>query len=127
MEKNQVEIELHSEDVKDIISYVPNWMIRWGNILILALILLFVLGLFLIKYPETIYCDITITTSVPPAKIVSRSSGILVEVFVKENQLVKKEQILAVIENSGNYDDILKLRKLINSYDEKFLAFLSLN
>ena len=32
------QIELRSEEVQEILTKVPNWMIRWGNTLFLVLI-----------------------------------------------------------------------------------------
>ena len=42
MSKNKhiEEIELRSEDVQEILTKVPHWMIRWGSVLFLSLIVM---------------------------------------------------------------------------------------
>ena len=34
------EIELRSEEVQEILTRIPHWMIRWGNVIILFLLFL---------------------------------------------------------------------------------------
>lgn len=69
-EKN---IELRSEEVQEILTKTPHWMIRWGNLLILIIIILIFLFSWFIKYPDIITTEITITTQVPPEKLVAKS------------------------------------------------------
>ena len=33
------EIELRSEEVQEILTRVPHWMIRWGSVLVLLIVL----------------------------------------------------------------------------------------
>ena len=40
MPQNNQDIEIRSEEVQEILSFVPNWMIRWGNSLFLLLIIM---------------------------------------------------------------------------------------
>ena len=39
---NEDTFELRSEEVQEILSQVPHWMIRWGNIVILTIIVLLI-------------------------------------------------------------------------------------
>ena len=39
MPNNTQDIEIRSEEVQEILTHVPNWMIRWGNTLLLGLII----------------------------------------------------------------------------------------
>ena len=48
------DIELRSEEVQDILTRVPHWMIRWGNIVVLLVLFSMMFGAFFIKYPD--YC-----------------------------------------------------------------------
>jgi multidrug resistance efflux pump len=111
------EIEIRSEEVKDIISYVPSWMIRWGNLLILFLIVLFVSFLYLIKYPDIIVSDIVITTSTPPAKIVARTSGKIEELFVKDGERIEKDEAIGILENPAKTSDVIFVKRIAESFD----------
>ena len=46
------DIELRSEQVQEILTKIPHWMIRWGNLLILIILLLVLLFSYFIKYPD---------------------------------------------------------------------------
>ena len=48
------EIEIRSDEVQEILSAVPNWMIRWGITLIFGLIIMLVFISWFIKYPDII-------------------------------------------------------------------------
>jgi len=111
----QEEIQIRSEEVQEILSFVPNWMIRWGNSLVLALIVGLLLMSWFIKYPDVIATKIVITTAIPPEKIYAKSGGQIDAILVKDNTDVYKNQILAIIENSANYKDVLLLKNTIDS------------
>jgi HlyD family secretion protein len=75
-----------------------------------------ILGSWLFKYPDVVHSQIVVTTENPPAPIVARSSGKIDHLLVNDKQKVQKGQALAVIENTGNYRDILKLEHLIQNF-----------
>jgi len=109
------DIELRSEEVQEILTRVPHWMIRWGSVLILAILLsLFLMGWF-IKYPDIVTANISITTQTPPEKLISRSSGRLEKILVVNQQVILKNTPLAVIENTANYNDVFKLKSIIDT------------
>jgi multidrug resistance efflux pump len=108
-------IELRSEEVQEILTKVPHWMIRWGNVLFLALILMLLLISWFVKYPDIINSEATVTTIVPPQKEFANTSGKLDAILVSENELVKRKQSLAIIENTANYHNVLKLKSIIDT------------
>ena len=99
MAKLKEEINIRSEEIQDIMSKVPNNLIRLG---LSGMFLLIVLVLFLcwfIKYPEISTGKITLTTTVEPVKLVSQSSGVVVKLNVKDGEVVPAGKVLAEIEN----------------------------
>mgnify|MGYP003670792126 CR=1 FL=1 len=110
-----LDIELRSEDVQEILTAVPHWMIRWGNILFLTLILLLLFLSWFIKYPDIILSEGIITTSIPPQKEYAKITGKLDAILVKDNEKVYDNQVLAVIENTANYKDVNKLKSVIDT------------
>jgi len=113
--RDQEKIQLRSEEVQEILSFVPNWMIRWGNTLIFILLLGLLLISWFVKYPDTIATEILITTAIPPEKIYAKSTGQLDAILVKDNESIPKEKILSIIENSSNYHDVLKLNNVLDT------------
>ncbi len=108
-------IELRSESVQDILTKPPHWLVRWGNTVILIVLLLIFLMSWFIKYPEFVPAPIIVTSKNPPEKIVARMNSKIEKIFVKDHQEVKKEEVLMVLQSAGNYEDILKLRNSIDS------------
>ncbi|WP_306351937.1 HlyD family secretion protein [Flavobacterium sp. '19STA2R22 D10 B1'] len=107
--------ELRSEEVQEILTRVPHWMIRWGNIVVLSIIVLMFIGSWLIKYPDIIATEVVITTNVPPEKLVAKTSGRIEAILVKDRQIVPMNTPLAVIENTANYEDVFLLKKVLDT------------
>lgn len=111
------EIELRSEEVQDILTKVPHWMIRWGTVVIFAIIVMLFFVSWFIKYPDVVNTEIVITTNIPPEKIVSRTFGRIEAILVKNKTIVSRNSILAIIENTANYKDVFALKKIIEDYN----------
>ncbi|RKR09915.1 multidrug resistance efflux pump [Flavobacterium sp. 90] len=109
--------ELRSEEVQDILTKVPHWMIRWGTVLIFAIIFLLFFVSWFIKYPDVVKTEIVITTNIPPEKIVSKSSGRIEAILVKNKAIVPKNTTLAIIENTANYKDVFLLKSIVDKYN----------
>ncbi|SFC63446.1 HlyD family secretion protein [Flavobacterium phragmitis] len=109
--------ELRSEEVQDILTKVPHWMIRWGTVLIFAIIVMLFFVSWFVKYPDVVTSEIVITTNIPPEKIVSKSSGRIEAILVKDKTEVSKNNTLAVIENTASYKDVFLLKSIVEGYD----------
>jgi multidrug resistance efflux pump len=117
-EKNFTEqIELRSEEVQDILTKVPSWLIRWGTILIFVIILMLLFASWFLKYPDVVASQIVITTTIPPEKLVAKTSGRIETILVQDKSIVAPNEYLAVIENAANYNDVIKLKQAINIYN----------
>lgn len=114
-EKNNNTFELRSEEVQDILTRVPHWMIRWGTVLIFGIIIMLFFTSWFLKYPDVVATEIVITTNIPPEKLVAKTSGRIEVILVKDKTVVKENTTLAVIENSANYKDVFLLKKLIDN------------
>lgn len=100
------EIELRSNDVQEILSRPPRWIVRWGITIILAIVIIIVVGSWFFKYPDIISANIVLTTENPPAPVVAKISGKIQNLLVSDQQEVEKHQILAIIENPANFEDM---------------------
>ncbi|MFI8379512.1 HlyD family secretion protein [Leeuwenhoekiella sp. NPDC079379] len=114
-DKEGIDLELRSEEVQEILTRVPHWMIRWGNVLFLILILLLLFISWFVKYPDIILSEAIITTQNPPQKEYAKTSGRFDAILVEDNESVKENQSLAIIENTANYKDVFKLKSVIDS------------
>lgn len=103
------EIILRTEEVNEILTSTPKWIFRWGISVIFILIITAITLSYFIRYPDVLTAEITLTTLNPPVTLVSKNNGKLTYLLVKNNELVKENQTIAVIENTANYKDILYL------------------
>jgi len=115
-------IELRSESVQDILTEPPHWMIRWGNTIFLIILVMILMMSYVIKYPEFVPAPIVVTSQNPPEKIEARSSSKIEKVFIKDHQKVKNGDVLMVLQSAANYEDILKLKKIVDTIASNHLA-----
>lgn len=124
------EIEIRSDEVQDILSYVPNWIIRWGNVLILMVIILLLFIAWIIKYPDVINGTTTLTTAEPPIKLVAKSAGEIELLKYKENAVIEQGQVIATIKStlsdSAREFLTLELVKIREAYQNNSLEKLQL-
>ncbi len=123
MEEKDVSFELRSEEVQEILSRVPHWLIRWGSLVVLLILGIMVLVSWFVKYPDVISAPIVITTTIPPQKLVSKSSGKIEAILVKDKELISKNTPLAVIENAANYKDVFLLKEILDTIRLEKAAF----
>lgn len=122
---NLDKIEIRSEEVQDVLTATPKWMIRWGNTLILVIVLMLLFMSWFIKYPDIVTSQVVITSLNPPEKLYAKHSGRIDDIFIENKQLVSKNQPLAVVENSAIYSDVLLLKSIIDtlSIDKRNFVF----
>lgn len=107
--EDEKEIIIRTEEVNEILTSTPKWIFRWGISVIFILIITGVALSYFIRYPDILTADITLTTLNPPVTLVSKNNGKLTHLLVKNNDLVKANQTISVIENTANYKDVLYL------------------
>lgn len=112
---NHNEIELRSEEVQDILTKIPHWIIRWGSLVVLVILLLLFLVSWMVKYPDIITTEITITTQIPPEKLVAKTSGKIQAILIDDKTIVNENTPLAVIENAANYKDVFLLKAITDT------------
>lgn len=103
------EIDEYSEQLREVLTKIPNWFFRWGTVLILLTVVVIFFFSWFIKYPDVVISEITITTQNQPIDIICKSDGVLKEIYVSENQKIEENEIIGFIENEANYEDVLIL------------------
>jgi multidrug efflux pump subunit AcrA (membrane-fusion protein) len=98
MPENQ-EIEIRSDEVQEILSHVPSWMIRWGITVILVLILMVLAMSYVIKYPDVVSAQAIVTTEQPPLRLVNKVSGQITTLHVLDGTQVQAGDVIAEMEN----------------------------
>jgi len=117
------DIDINSEQIREILEKQPNTFLKWGITVIFIVIMLLFTATWLIKYPDVIQSQVIITTELPPQKEYAKTSGVINTILVKDNDLVKKNQPLAIIENTASYKDVFKLKAIIDTVKINNQAF----
>jgi multidrug efflux pump subunit AcrA (membrane-fusion protein) len=98
-------LHLRSEEVQEIISRPPAWLVRWGITLIFILLSLLIGLSFLIRYPDFVEAKVLITTAEPTERIAARFTGQIDSIFVTNGDQVKSGQLLAGIKSTARLED----------------------
>jgi len=121
------DLDERSDQVKEILGQAPNWVIQWGISVVFIIIILFLVGSSLLSYNDIIGARVTITSENPPAHLTAKASGKLTSIFVEAGQKVEADEVLAVIENTANYEDVQLLKQKLENFMAKESDFDSLH
>ncbi len=47
-------LEVHSEEIQEIMGFIPSWMIRFGIVVIFTIFSSILIGCYFFRYPEII-------------------------------------------------------------------------
>jgi len=117
------QIELRSERMQELLGPPPGGLIRYGISVFFFIVILLFVFCFFFKYPETYSAEVEITSEFPSVWLVTQSAGRIDSVAVENNSLVQKNQLLAVIYNTSNFNDVKLLREIINTLQPYFQSF----
>jgi multidrug resistance efflux pump len=107
----------NSEEVEEIMSKMPNRLIRYGISVMFLIFCGIFAGAFFITYPEIIVSDITISHTLPPVEIISPSQGRIQSLFVENNQLVGAGDPIGLLENTASLPDVNYIKDLVVKID----------
>ncbi|MDP9075837.1 MAG: HlyD family secretion protein [Bacteroidota bacterium] len=117
----------HTDEMQDIITAVPGWLLRWGISLFFGILVLIVLLGALIKYPDIVNAQLKVDSPNSPKPVVSKISGKLVQLLVQENETVKAGAPLAYLESTANHAKVLALLTTLQQLQAQVLQNKPLN
>lgn len=106
---------VYSDPVNEIMGHPPGRIVRWGNTVILFVFVIFILFLWLIKYPDTIPAPVEITTVNPPVTLVSKLTGRIKNLYVRDKDQIGPGQLIAVMETAASIDDLTKIKNIVDT------------
>jgi multidrug resistance efflux pump len=105
--------DLHSsiihEDMQEIISRPPAWLVRWGITVLLIVVASVILISYLIRYPEQLTIPLRLTSSAVPVAVSVRRPGRLAHLLVQNKQQVVQGQILGYLETIADPEQVRHL------------------
>ena len=117
------EVEIRSEEVQEIMGFIPHWIIRWGLTFIFLVVIFLMIGSWFFRYPDIIASTIVVTTENPPANLVARTSGKITELYVRDKQEVREGESIAIIENSTNHHHLFELKEKLDAMSSFFTYY----
>lgn len=108
----------NSEEVYEIITAVPSWILRRGITIIFILIFSIVLMSAFIRYPDVVKTNLKINSLNAPKAVHAKQTGKIVALLVKEGALVKQKESLAFMESTANHRHVLKLHDILVQLSE---------
>ena len=117
---NPEDIRLVEQDqVQAILGKPPGWILSWGITFIFVGVLLLIWMSWLVKFPDVISAKVMLTTDVPPTHLFATSNGKIDILFVEDKQAIKEGDLLALIENSAEFKDVLTLSNFVDKIEDK--------
>ena len=92
---------------------IPGSLLRWGLTIIFMIFASVIVGSYFFQNKEIVSAPIVITTTNPPAPIITKSSGRIASWFVSNGQHVEKGDDIALIKNSTNLNDFYRAEETV--------------
>lgn len=103
--------ELRSEEVQELLTRPPKWLLRWGVTVVFAVLALIFVGAWVVHYPDLVRASFKLTSANAPRAVLTRTDGKLVRLFAREGQIVKTGTVLAYLESTARHDQVLRLSR----------------
>ena len=100
------EIGEKSEEVQAIIDRMPTYWVKWVVLCVGVLMSVILLLGFLIRYPDTVDGQISVTATTAPVRLVANSNGRVHLLKTNKSQL-QKGDVISYLESGANYRHIL--------------------
>jgi len=103
-----------SEEVQSIIERMPTYWAKWVALCVGVLIGIIILLGFLIKYPDTIDGQVSVTAVTAPVRLVANTSGRLI-LLQPDKTHIQEGSVISYIESGADYRHILWVDSLLNN------------
>ena len=114
-EQNNLATILLSNEVRDIISSKPVWIVRNGILLFLLIISCLIALTFFIGYPDVVIAKAKFSSVNAPKEIKVKVEGKLMKLDAKEGAFAKKGQLLGFVESRANAYEVIALSVITDS------------
>lgn len=118
-EEDEIQIEVRSQPVNELLSEPPLWIVRSGSLLLLLTLVLLVSLSWFIRYPDEVSGDVLVTSSKAPIELSNQSYVQLKSLVVSENQEVKAGELLARFDSHVKPEDMA----LASAYLDRLEAY----
>lgn len=104
-------IEIRSEEIQELITRPPAWLLRWGITLVFFVLCTLATGAWFIHYPDIVRAPFTLTSVNAPKPVLTRTEGRLAKLMVHESMFVQAGDSLAYMESTASHAEVLALAR----------------
>lgn len=98
-----------SEDVAEVIGTPPNWLARYGTLLLMVIVVGLFAAAYFYTYPTYVTTDVTLTSINPPRDLRAVGDYDITQVLVNDGDTVRAGQTLIVSLSRARFEHILYL------------------
>lgn len=110
----------HSDEIEEIISKKPPFIVRWGTVFFFFLLLLIGTICWFIQYPDIVTAKAKLTSINAPKTVISRTDGKLIKLTIKDDDLVSAGTIIGFLESTSDHAQVLALSANIDTLSVLF-------
>ena len=110
-----VKHEIRSPELQEVMSEIPGRFLRWGLFLFFAIIMAILGMTWFINYPDVVTAPVTITSYNSPSSLVAKTNGNISKLFVVNEEFIKANRPIALIENQADWNDVITVIGFIDS------------
>ncbi len=110
----------HSDEIEEIISKKPPFIVRWGTVFFFFLLLLIGLICWFVQYPDIVTAKAKLTSLNAPKRVISRTDGKLIKLTIKDDDIVQSGAIIGFMESTADHEQILALSANIDTLSVMF-------
>lgn len=105
----------HSNEIEEIISKKPPFIVRWGTVYFFILLLFLGLICWVIQYPDLVTAKAKLNSVNAPKEVITRTDGKLIKISVKENEHVQAGQLLGYLESIAHPQSVMYISNQVDS------------
>ncbi len=115
-------LTLRSNEVSEILSHKPGFLVRWGTTLFFMVLVAIVAMCWFIKYPDIVGTKATLTSINTPKEIKTKTDGRLVKLLASEGSLVQPSDIIGWIESRAKHTQVIELSESLEVLQQQIKA-----
>ena len=100
-----------SDPFQEIISNRPGFLIRFGIMFLLLILVSLIVASWFVKAPDIVFAKAKLKSINAPKRVIVIVNGKLVKLFAKEGEYVKKGKVLGFVESTANHEEVISLVK----------------
>jgi multidrug efflux pump subunit AcrA (membrane-fusion protein) len=109
---NPTDLNLNERDeILQFIGRPPSVFLRFGIMAVAIVVVLLLTMSYWIKYPDVVTAKVVLMTENPPIHVFAQAGGRVSNILIKNNENVKEGQVLAIMNNTARWQDVLLLER----------------